>query len=52
LIKQANGGKDLPYEEYVQLLLVAAAGYDHAHVDAKGKRQVYQHDIFDDNYDP
>jgi hypothetical protein len=39
------------YKEYLQLLQVATADYDHSHIHVKGKRQVYQHDVMDDNYD-
>jgi hypothetical protein len=48
LIKQANSGKDLTYDEYVQLLTHTASNYDNGQIKAKGKRQVYIHDINDD----
>jgi hypothetical protein len=38
LIKQTNGGKDLMYDKYVQLLSYAASGYDNSQVPAKSKR--------------
>jgi hypothetical protein len=37
LFKQTNGGKDLTYDEYVQLLSFAASDYDNGQVPAKGK---------------
>jgi hypothetical protein len=51
LIKQANSGKDLMYDEYVQLLTHAASDYNNVQIKAKGKRQVYIHDINDDTFD-
>jgi hypothetical protein len=50
LIKQTNGGKDLTYDEYVQLLSYAASDYDNSQVPAKHKRQVYQSEIQDDDF--
>jgi hypothetical protein len=50
LIKQTNGGKDLMYDKYVQLLSYAASGYDNSQVPAKSKRQVYQSEIQDDDF--
>jgi hypothetical protein len=47
LIKQANSGKDLSYGEYVHLLAHAAS----VQIKAKGKRQVYIHDINDNTFD-
>jgi hypothetical protein len=37
LIKQANNGKDLMYDEYVQLLAHVASDYDNVQIKAKGK---------------
>jgi hypothetical protein len=37
LIKQANNGKNLTYDEYVQLLAHAASDYDNVQIKAKGK---------------
>jgi hypothetical protein len=51
LIKQANSGKDLMYDEYVQLLAHTASDYDSVQIKAKGKRQVYIHDVNDDTLD-
>jgi hypothetical protein len=51
LIKQANNGKDLTYDEYIQLLTHAASDYDNFQVKAKSKRQVYIHDINEDTLD-
>jgi hypothetical protein len=50
LLKQANKGKDLMYNEYVQLLSHAASDYDNVQIKAKSKRQVYLHDINEDTY--
>jgi hypothetical protein len=49
LIKQANNGKDLTYDEYVQLLAHAPSDYDNVLIKAKGKRHVYIRDIHEDN---
>jgi hypothetical protein len=38
LIKQANSGKDLTYDEYVQLLTHASSDYDNVQIKVKGKR--------------
>jgi hypothetical protein len=52
LIKKANSGtNDLTYDEYVQLLTHAPSNYDDVQIKAKGKRQVYVHDINDDTFD-
>jgi hypothetical protein len=51
LLKQTNGGKDLTYDEYVQLLSYAASNYDNGQAPAKGKRQVYQSEIQEDEFD-
>jgi hypothetical protein len=51
LIKQANSGKDLTYDGYVQLLAHAASNYNNVQIKAKGKRQVYLHDINEDTFD-
>jgi hypothetical protein len=51
LIKQANSGRDLTYDEYVQQLTHAASNYDNVQIKVKGKRQVYIHDINDDTCD-
>jgi hypothetical protein len=51
LIKQANSGEDLEYDKYVQLLAHAASNYDNIQIKAKGRRQVYIHDINEDNVD-
>jgi hypothetical protein len=51
LIKQANNGKDLTYDEYVQLLAHAASDYDNVLIKTNGKRHVYIHDIHEDTYD-
>jgi hypothetical protein len=40
LIKQANGGMDLTYDKYVQLLSHAASDYNNVQIKAKDKRQV------------
>jgi hypothetical protein len=37
LIKQTNGGKDLTYDEFIQLLLFAASDYNNGQVPAKNK---------------
>jgi phage gpG-like protein len=50
LIKQTNGGKDLTYDEYVQLLSYAASDYDNGQVPTKSKRQVYQSEIQEDDF--
>jgi short subunit dehydrogenase-like uncharacterized protein len=50
LFKQTNGGKDLTYDEYVQLLSFAASDYDNGQVPAKGKWQVYQSEIQEDDF--
>jgi hypothetical protein len=50
LIKQANRGKDLTYDEYVQLLAHAASDDDNVQIEAKGKRQVYLHDIHEGTF--
>jgi phage gpG-like protein len=49
LIKQTNGGKDLTYDEYVQLLSYAASDYDNIQVPAKNKWQLYQSEIQEDD---
>jgi hypothetical protein len=51
LIKQANNGKDLTYNEYVQLLEPAASNYNNVQIKAEGKRQVYIHDINEETFD-
>jgi hypothetical protein len=51
VIKQANSGKDLTYDEYVQLLAHTASDYDNIQIKAKGKRQVYRHDINEGTFD-
>jgi hypothetical protein len=51
LIKQANSGKDLTYDEYVQLLTHAASDYNNVQIKAKGKRQVYIHEVNEDTLD-
>jgi hypothetical protein len=51
LIKQANNGKDLTYDEYVQLLEHAAFDYDNVQFKTKSKRQVYIHDINEETLD-
>jgi hypothetical protein len=48
LLKQTNGGKDLTYDEYLQLLSYAASNYDNGLVPAKNKRQVFQSEIQED----
>jgi hypothetical protein len=50
-IKQANNGKDLMYDEYVQLLTQAASDYDNVQIKANSRRQVYLHDINEDTLD-
>jgi hypothetical protein len=50
LIKQTNGGKDLTYKECVQILSYAASDYDNGQVPAKNKRQVYQSEIQEDDF--
>jgi hypothetical protein len=45
LLKQANGGKDLTYDEYIQLLSHAASDHDKIQIKVKGKRQVYLHEV-------
>jgi hypothetical protein len=50
LLKQSNGGKDLPYDEYVQLLSYAASDYDNGQVPTKGKWQVYHSDIQEEDF--
>jgi hypothetical protein len=42
LIKQTNGGKDLTYDKYIQLLSYTASDYNSSQVPAKSRRQVYQ----------
>jgi hypothetical protein len=49
-IKQTNGGKDLTYDEYVQLLSYAASDYDSGQVPPKNKRQVHQSEIQEDDF--
>jgi hypothetical protein len=39
LIKQANSGKDLTYDNYLQLLAHAASDYDNVQIKANGKRR-------------
>jgi hypothetical protein len=51
LLKQANGGKDLKYDEYVQLLSHAASNYNNVPIKLKGKRQVYLHEVNEDTFD-
>jgi hypothetical protein len=46
-----NGGKDLTYDEYVQLLSHAASNYNNGQIQAKGKRQVYLHKVGEDTFD-
>jgi hypothetical protein len=50
LLKQANMGKDLMHNEYVQLLSHAAYDYDNIQIKVKGTKQVYLHDINEDTY--
>jgi phage gpG-like protein len=50
LLKQTNGGKDLMYDKYIQLLSYAASEYDNGQVPAKNKRQVYQSEIQEDDF--
>jgi hypothetical protein len=49
LIKQANSGKDLTYDKF--LLTHSASDYDNVEIKAKGKRQVYLHDINEETFD-
>jgi hypothetical protein len=51
LIKQANSGKDLTYDEYIQVLTHTASIYHNVQIKAKGKRQVYLHEINEDTLD-
>jgi ankyrin repeat protein len=51
LLKQANGGKDLTYDKYIQLLSHAASDYNNVQIKAKGKRQVYLHEANEDTFD-
>jgi hypothetical protein len=51
LIKQTKSGKDLTYDEYMQLLAHAASNYNNNQIKAKGKRQVYLHYINEDTFD-
>jgi hypothetical protein len=51
LLKQANGGKDLTYDEYIQLLWHTASDYNNSQVNAKSKRQVYLHELNEDTLD-
>jgi hypothetical protein len=41
-MKQASGGTDLTYDEYVQLLSHAASDYDNIQIKAKGKRHLQE----------
>jgi hypothetical protein len=50
LLKQTNGGKDLTYDKYVQLLSYAASAYDNGQTPAKNKLQVYQSEIQEDDF--
>jgi hypothetical protein len=50
LLKQTNGGKDLTYNEYVQLLSYAASDYDNGQIPVKNKWQVYQSEIQEDDF--
>jgi hypothetical protein len=50
LLKQGYNGKDLLYDEYVQLLSHAASDYDNVQIMAKGKRHVYLHDVVEDTF--
>jgi hypothetical protein len=38
------------YDEYVQLLLHAASDYNNVQIKAKGKRQVYLHEVNEDPF--
>jgi hypothetical protein len=40
LLKQTNGGKDLTYDEYVQLLSYAASDFDNGQTPVKNKCQI------------
>jgi hypothetical protein len=51
LIKQTNSGKDLTYDEYIQLLSHAASNYNNGQVRMKGKIQLYLHEINGDILD-
>jgi hypothetical protein len=51
LLEQTNGGKDLTYDEYVHLLSYAASDYDNGQVLTKGKKEVYQSEIQEYNFD-
>jgi hypothetical protein len=48
LLKQTNGGKDLTYDKYIQLLSYAASNYDNGQTPMKSKRQIYQSEIQED----
>jgi hypothetical protein len=50
LIKQTNGGKNLTYDEYIQLLSYTASDYDNSQVPAKSRRQLYQSESQDDDF--
>jgi hypothetical protein len=50
LIKQTNGGQELTYDEYIQLLSYAASDYNNGQVPPKNKRQVYQSEIQEDDF--
>jgi hypothetical protein len=39
------------YEEYIQLLSHTVSNYDNGQIPAKGKRQVYQHETLEDDFD-
>jgi hypothetical protein len=45
LLKQANRGKDITYNEYIQLLSHAASDYNNSQIGMKGKGQVYQSNL-------
>jgi hypothetical protein len=49
LLKQTNGGKALTYDKYVHILSFAGSDYDNGQVPAKGKQQVYQSEIQEDD---
>jgi hypothetical protein len=48
LIK-VNSGKDITYDQYVDLLTSAAAAYDNQFKSMRNKRQVFQHDFGTDD---
>jgi hypothetical protein len=50
LLKQTNWGKDLMYNEYIQLLSYASSDYNIGQIPAKSKQQVYQSEIQEDDF--